>query len=60
MFKKVDVDYGSLSNVLKNQTRKKIILELSNAKCTSYLELMNLVEVSHTGKFNYHLKVLAT
>jgi hypothetical protein len=52
------IDYGSLSDVLKNPIRRRIILTLSGSACISYVDLMKLVEVSNTGKFNYHLKTL--
>lgn len=58
MHQTVDVDYSSLSDVLKNPIRRRIILALSGGNCVSYVELMNLVEVTNTGKFNYHLKTL--
>lgn len=54
----MDVDYSSLSDVLKNPIRRKIILALSSGNCISYVDLMNIVEVTNTGKFNYHLKTL--
>ncbi len=55
----MSVDFESLSDVLKHPIRKRIILALSERKSMSYVDLMNLVEVANTGKFNYHLKILA-
>jgi hypothetical protein len=52
------VDFGSLSEVLKNPTRRKIILYLSDKGSISYVDLMNSVGITNTGKFNYHLKIL--
>lgn len=52
------VDFGSLSEVLKNPTRRKIILYLSDKESISYVDLMNSVKITNTGKFNYHLKIL--
>jgi hypothetical protein len=52
------VDFGSLSEVLRNPTRRKIILYLSDKGSISYVDLMNSVEITNTGKFNYHLKIL--
>jgi len=54
----LDVDFGSLSDVLKHPVRRKIILALFERGNLSYVDLMNSVGVSNTGKFNYHLKVL--
>jgi len=52
------VDFDSLSDVLKNRTRRKIIVEISEKGSISYVDLMNYVGISNTGKFNYHLKIL--
>lgn len=54
----LNVTFESLSDVLKNQTRREIILTLSEKGCLSYVDLMNLVGITNTGKFNYHLKIL--
>jgi DNA-binding transcriptional ArsR family regulator len=52
------VDISQLHGVLKDPTRSKI-LELLNEKTSlSYVELQNLLQISHTGKLNYHLKIL--
>jgi len=55
----MSVDFESLSDVLKHPIRRRIILSLSERKSMSYVDMMNLVEVVNTGKFNYHLKILA-
>ena len=52
------VDFESLSEVLKNPIRRRIILSLSDKGSVSYVDLMNAVEITNTGKFNYHLKIL--
>jgi hypothetical protein len=52
------VDFESLSEVLKNPIRRKIVLFLCGKKSISYVDLMNAAEITNTGKFNYHLKVL--
>jgi hypothetical protein len=54
----LSVNFESLSEVLKNQIRRKIILTLSKNGSVSYVDLMNLVGITNTGKFNYHLKIL--
>lgn len=55
---KDNVDFESLSEVLKNQTRRRIILYLSDKESISYVDMMNAMEIANTGKFNYHLKIL--
>ena len=52
------VDFESLSEVLKNPIRRRIILSLSDKGSVSYVDLINAVEIKNTGKFNYHLKIL--
>lgn len=54
----LSVDFESLSDVLKHPMRRRIVLTLHERKRMSYVDLMNLVEATNTGKFNYHLKVL--
>ena len=52
------MDFESLSDALKHTTRRRIILALYERKSMSYVDLMSFVEVTNTGKFNYHLKIL--
>jgi hypothetical protein len=52
------VDLGSLHKILKHPIRRKIVLVLREKQKLSYVDLMNLVEIENTGKFNYHLKIL--
>jgi len=54
----MDVDLASLHKILKDPTRRNIVLHLNRKGQLAYMELMNLLEISNTGKFNYHLKIL--
>ena len=54
----MDVDLASLHKILKDPTRRNIVLHLSRRGQLAYVELMSLLEITNTGKFNYHLKVL--
>jgi len=54
----MDMDLASLHKILKDPTRRNIVLHLSRRGQLAYMELMNLLEITNTGKFNYHLKVL--
>lgn len=54
----MSIDFESLSDVLKHNVRRRIILALYERKSMSYVDLMNFVEVNNTRKFNYHLKIL--
>jgi len=49
---------GSLNKILKDETRRKIILALTDRERLSYTELMETLQIGSTGTFNYHLKVL--
>jgi len=55
----MNVDLASLHKILKDPTRRKIVQHLSSKDQLTYMELMNLLEITNTGKFNYHLKILA-
>ena len=49
---------ASLHKVLKDETRRKIILMLQEKGSLSYVDLMKALGITNTGKMNYHLKVL--
>ena|SRR2546426_5237155 len=51
-------DLGSLHRVLKDPTRRRILSSLSERGPLAYVELLGLLEIEHTGKLNYHLKLL--
>lgn len=54
----MSVDFESLSDVLKHPIRRRILLVLYEKGSMLYVDLMHLVGVTNTGKFNYHLKIL--
>jgi predicted transcriptional regulator len=49
---------ASLHKVLKDETRRKIVLLLNEKGSLSYTDLMKTLEIDNTGRVNYHLKVL--
>jgi hypothetical protein len=49
---------NSLHRILKDETRRKIIVTLQEKGALGYTELMERLEIARTGTFNYHLKVL--
>ena len=49
---------GSLHKILKDETRRRIILLLQEKGSLSYVDLMKALGITNTGKMNYHLKVL--
>jgi DNA-binding HxlR family transcriptional regulator len=52
------VDLASLHKILRDSTRRDILLHLSRNGSLTYMELMDFLKITNTGKFNYHLKVL--
>jgi len=52
------IDIDSLHTVLKDPTRRKILAALNDKGTISYVEMLELLEIEHTGKLNYHLKQL--
>jgi hypothetical protein len=57
--KGMSVDIESFQKVLNHPIRRKVILTLKQSGSLSYMDLMGAVKASNTGKFNYHLKILA-
>jgi DNA-binding transcriptional ArsR family regulator len=49
---------ASLHKILKDETRRKIILLLHEKGSLSYTDLMDTLSIVSTGTLNYHLKVL--
>jgi DNA-binding transcriptional ArsR family regulator len=49
---------GNLNKTLKDETRRKIILILTQKESLSYSELLEKLGIGSTGTLNYHLKVL--
>ena len=49
---------ASLHKILKDETRRKIILLLNEKGSMSYTDLMDELGIVSTGTLNYHLKVL--
>jgi DNA-binding transcriptional ArsR family regulator len=53
-----EVDWSSLHKVLSDTTRRSILELLSEKEALSYTEIMTLLQVTNTGRLNYHLKAL--
>ncbi len=51
-------DLGTLPRILKDGTRRRILGLLAEKGALSYVEILNLLEIDHTGRLNYHLKQL--
>ena len=48
----------SLRKILKDETRRKIILKVNEKGIIGYTDLMESLNITSTGTLNYHLKVL--
>ena len=51
-------ELASFHKILKDETRRKIILLLHEQGNLSYVDLMKASGITNTGKMNYHLKIL--
>jgi predicted transcriptional regulator len=54
----LSVDLPHLHKVLKDRTRTRILELLNERGPLTYVELLNKLEIAHTGNLNYHLKIL--
>jgi hypothetical protein len=52
------VDWSSLHKTLSDTTRRSILELLSERQALSYTEMMTLLQITNTGRLNYHLKAL--
>jgi hypothetical protein len=54
----LSVNLSKLHGVLKDETRARILNLLGEKGTLSYTELQSSLGIEHTGRLNYHLKVL--
>jgi len=54
----MSVDIPRLHSVLRDRTRSRILELLDEKTSLRDTELQNLLQITHTGKLNYHLKIL--
>jgi DNA-binding transcriptional ArsR family regulator len=52
------VDWSSLHKILNDATRRNVLELLAEKDALSYTEIMALLQVTNTGRLNYHLKAL--
>ena len=53
-----EVEWSSLHKILSDTTRRSVLELLSERQALSYTEIMTLLQVTNTGRLNYHLKAL--
>jgi len=54
----MNADLASLHKILKDETRRQILLLLNDKEAMAYTEIMSSADVISTGTLNYHIKVL--
>ena len=56
----MEVDWASLHRILSDTTRRSILELLAEKESISYTDMMTLLQITNTGRLNYHLKVLGS
>ncbi|MDG6991263.1 MAG: winged helix-turn-helix transcriptional regulator [Nitrososphaerota archaeon] len=56
----MEVDWASLHKILSDTTRRGILELLAERESLSYTDIMTLLQITNTGRLNYHLKALAS
>ncbi len=54
----MDVDWASLHKLLSDPTRRSILELLAEKETLTYTKIMTLLQITNTGRLNYHLKAL--
>ena len=54
----MEVDWASLHRILSDTTRRSILELLAEKESLTYTEVMTLLQITNTGRLNYHLKAL--
>ena len=52
--------FASMHKILRDETRRKIILLLHNSGCLSYSDLLEALQTTDRGRVNHHLKSLSS
>jgi DNA-binding transcriptional ArsR family regulator len=56
----LEADWASLHKILSDTTRRSILELLSEKESLTYTDMMTLLQITNTGRLNYHLKVLGS
>ena len=54
------MDWASLHRILSDTTRRSILELLAERESLTYTEIMTLLQITNTGRLNYHLKALGS
>ena len=56
----MEVDWASLHKILSDTTRRSILELLAEKESLTYTDVMTLLQITNTGRLNYHLKALGS
>ena len=56
----METDWASLHKILSDTTRRSILELLAEKESLTYTDLMTLLQITNTGRLNYHLKALGS
>jgi hypothetical protein len=56
----LEVDWKSLHRILSDDTRRSILELVAEKGALSYTEMMTILQITNTGRLNYHLKALSS
>ena len=56
----MEIDWASLHKILGDTTRRSILELLAEKDSLTYTEMMTLLQITNTGRLNYHLKALGS
>jgi len=54
----VEIDWPALHKIIGDTTRRNILELLARKGVLSYTDIMSLLNITNTGRLNYHLKIL--
>ena len=56
----METDWASLHKILSDTTRRSILELLAEKESLTYTDMMTLLQITNTGRLNYHLKALGS
>jgi DNA-binding transcriptional ArsR family regulator len=56
----LESDWASLHKILSDTTRRSILELLAEKESLTYTDMMTLLQITNTGRLNYHLKALGS
>ncbi|MGP8124843.1 MAG: winged helix-turn-helix domain-containing protein [Nitrososphaerales archaeon] len=56
----MELDWASLHKILSDTTRRSVLELLAERESLTYTDMMTLLQITNTGRLNYHLKALGS